>query len=272
MMKKKYWILSLIGAFALLLNPSAFTNSGGAPGGSSGSPASNGNTCARSGCHSGGPAQSNENVTITTDIPTAGFEENTNYSITVNANDGGRNLNTIAFQASVESASGHEGTVAVSNASTTRKIGNYITHTFSGKNASGGQNSWSFDWNSGTAPDQTTVYTAVNFANGNGGTSGDVIVSQSLALTKSQGIGLEAVARQKVALYPNPATDQLTVATQGTSQEPLKIYNLTGQKVLEAGPGNKVDPHHWQINIEGLAAGTYLLKTAEGQTIQFQKK
>jgi hypothetical protein len=270
-MKKKYLTLSLIAGLTLFLGQSAYTNSSGAPGGHSGSPASNGNTCARSGCHSGGPAASAQAITISTDIPATGFAENTTYSITIDGNDGVGTTSVIAFQASVESAAGHAGAVSVSNATTTRKVGDYITHTFSGIGATGGQNSWSFDWNSGTAPDQTTVYTAVNFANGNGGTSGDVIVTETLILTKDVSIGVGEITTQKLAAYPNPAKEQMTVATSEVENQPLQIFDMQGKMVQEINTNAKVDNHHWTVNVANLTPGTYLLKTGSGQTLSFQK-
>jgi hypothetical protein len=270
-MKKKYGTLLLIGAFILFLNPNALTFSSGAPTGSSGSPASGGTSCARSGCHSGGPAQSSETVSIATDIPAAGFEENTNYTVTVTGNDGGRNLGTIAFMASVEDGSGPQGTVAVTNSNTTRKVGDYITHTFGGINATGGQNSWSFDWNSGTAPDQTTVYAAVNFANGNGGTSGDVIVNETLVLTKNQSVGLKTNRVSKAALYPNPAKGDVTLATNEAETENLKVINLNGKTVMEVDVTHKLDAHHWSFNVEALPSGPYFIKGASGLNVRFQK-
>jgi hypothetical protein len=271
-MKKKYFTLSLIAGITFFLGQSAYTNSGGAPGGHSGSPASNGNTCARAGCHNGGPAAAAQTVTISTDIPATGFIENTTYSITIDGDDGVGNTSVIAFQASVESSSGHAGAVSVSNANTTRKIGDFITHTFSGIGATGGQNSWSFDWNSGTAPDQTTVYAAVNFANGNSGTSGDVIVAETLVLTKDVSIGVGEITTQKLAAYPNPAKEQMTVATSVVEDQPLQIFNMQGKMVQEINTTAKVDNHHWTVSVVNLSPGSYLLRTGSGQTLTFQKK
>jgi hypothetical protein len=71
-MKKRFTlVLSLLVAGGMAIdmnNRTAHGNSSGAPAGNSGSPA-DGNTCARSGCHLGGPSQTDETVSITGNIP-----------------------------------------------------------------------------------------------------------------------------------------------------------------------------------------------------------
>lgn len=262
-MKKN--VLLLTAAFSLFFAFRAITNSSGAPAGSAGSPASNG-TCGRAGCHNG-PSQSTETVTINTDIPTNGFEENTTYNINVTANDGGRALSRIGFQAGVEDGNGAAGTINVTDANRTRKAGSFITHTFTGINASNGGNSWTFEWNSGNAPDGSTVYTAVNFADGTGGTSGDVIVTRSLSLTKNNSIGIAEASKTALHLYPNPAKHQLTVAGVDRPQGAWQILNLSGQVVRTVEP--QLGAQHWQIDIRGLRSGGYFLQTEGGERALF---
>ena len=75
-MKKFALLFALIG----IVNYS-YTNSGGSPGGKSGSPASNGQTCAGGYCHGGGSATGNELVDIQVDVtPYAG---SSNYSVPI---------------------------------------------------------------------------------------------------------------------------------------------------------------------------------------------
>lgn len=157
----------------------ALTYSGGAPSGRSGSPASNGNTC--SGCHSGGQLTSVHTITISSNIPAAGFVPNTTYLITVTNATG--SYPKSGFQASVES-SGHKGTLTANTGSQVVSS-SYVTHVSSSNSASNGQATWTFNWNSGSAPDGTTIYVAGLFADGNGGTSGDAVKTQSLVLTRT---------------------------------------------------------------------------------------
>lgn len=265
-MKKKY-VFVLTAALGIFMVQDAYTNSGGAPSGN-GSP-SNGASCDRAGCHNG-PAVAGQTVSISTNIPANGFKEDSIYQITISANNNGSGTDRMGFAATVESASGHEGTIIVSDASNTQKIGTRITHTFAGISGSGGQNSWTFDWNAGQAPDQTTVYTAVNFANQNGSTSGDVIISQSFALNKNLGIGMEEVALNKIAAYPNPAIDLLTVSSSTKLSGPFKVLSTDGKSMpIEA---LEQAANHWELEVGHLPSGLYILSDNAGNQIRFTKQ
>ncbi|MBI1315369.1 T9SS type A sorting domain-containing protein [bacterium] len=156
--------------------------SGGAQNMVTGSPASGGQTCTN--CHSG-PALSTQTVSISTNIPPAGFQPNTNYTITVTAQANGAAVGKIGFMSSVEGGGSHQGTISSTSTDTWLPIANFITHTSSGNTPSAGSRTWTFQWNSGSAPSGTTIYTAVNFADGTGGTGGDVITTAQLSLTQA---------------------------------------------------------------------------------------
>lgn len=266
-MKKKYlYVLST--ALALFIAQDAFTSSGGSPSGNSGSPASNGNTCARSGCHSTGTA-AGQTISITTDIPAGGFMEDSIYSITVTANNGGASSDRMGFMASVESPSGHTGNLQITDAARTKKAGSYVTHTFSGIAGSNGENIWNFDWDAQQSPDQSTVYVAVNFSNNNGTTSGDVILTESLVLSKGSGIGLQELKRESMSAYPNPAVDQLVVAGEEFIA-PYVVLNAAGMRVKELKLVNR-EGQHWYFNVSDLKTGVYLIQDSEGRGIRFTK-
>ncbi len=219
--KKLSVLFATIGAS--LISYQGFTNSSGAPSGRTGSPQSS-STCATAGCHTSGSI-TNQTVSITTTIPASGYQANTNYTVTVTANDGSSGAGTIGFQASVEDAMGHVGTL--SSPSTGAQInGSYATHTFSGNSSSMGVNTWTFTWNPGANPPaNATVYTAINFANGNGGTSGDNIATQTLALS------------QFVAMPAAPCSQPFfSEYIEGSSNNKgFEIYNPTGAP-LDLGP------------------------------------
>ncbi|MDP4629347.1 MAG: T9SS type A sorting domain-containing protein [Schleiferiaceae bacterium] len=235
-------------ALALLAIASlpALTNSNGPSGGKSGSPASNGQTC--SGCHSGASITT-QSISITSDIPATGFEPNTNYLITVTNLTGGVSHLKSGFQASVES-SGHQGSVT---AGTGTKVvsSSYVTHNSSSNSVVNGQASWNFVWNSGSAPNATTIYAAGLFANGNGTTSGDAVATQSLVLTRSSlGFGEEQLA---VRTYPNPADGSITLEMpEGLSV--VRVFSLSGAEVFRAPgfDGMRIATIDWP-------AGTYVL-------------
>lgn len=242
-------------ALALLAIASlpALTNSNGPSGGRSGSPASSGNTC--SGCHSGASITT-QSISITSDIPATGFEPNTNYLITVTNSMNGVNHLRSGFQASVES-SGHQGSLTA--ATGTRVVSSsYVTHNSSSNSVVNGQASWNFVWNSGSAPNATTIYVAGLFANGNGATSGDAVATQSLVLTRSSlGFGEEQFT---VRAYPNPADASITLEMpEGLSV--VRVFSMTGAEVFRAPgfDGMRISTSDWP-------SGTYIidLRHADG--------
>ena len=253
-MKKRYAIL----AFALATLP-ALTNSSGPSGGKSGSPASGSQTC--SSCHSGASI-STQTVNITTDIPATGFVPNTNYLITVTNATGGASNPKSGFQASVESA-GHQGSLT---AGTGSKVvnSNFVTHTSSGNSVSNGQAAWTFTWNSGNAPDGTTIYVASMFANGNNATSGDAVTTQTLGLTRST-LSVDE-PQLAVGLMPNPARDFVTLdLPQGLMV--VRAYSLTGAEVYRATgiDGMQIPTAEWP-------AGTYLIDVRHADGRQFRER
>ncbi|WP_297334367.1 T9SS type A sorting domain-containing protein [Flavobacterium sp.] len=64
----------------------------------------------------------------------------------------------------------------------------------------------------------------------------------------------------KLTVYPNPASDVVTISIDNAPAASVAVYSLTGQKVLQGSTG--------QLNIASLSAGMYLIKaeTAEGKS------
>lgn len=70
-------------------------------------------------------------------------------------------------------------------------------------------------------------------------------------------------------IYPNPATDILTVTTENNPIEKLTVYSVAGMKVLEQ---NTIEN---SIDVSALKTGTYFLEiiSSEGKSVQkFIKK
>ena len=259
-MKKNTVLRLALGAGFVLSGTYAFTNSGGGQTGLSGSPLSNNATCNQ--CHSGGSNQG-QAVAITTDIPPAGFVPNTNYTVTIAAS--GNPANSFGYMASVEGAGQHQGTKTALNNESSVNSSNWVNHTGLGNTGSGGSKQWSFTWNSGTAPDQTTIYAAVNFANGNGNTLGDLILTGNLVLSKAPGVGVDENGIASLGVYPNPAGNVTTWKfNRPTSIQEVQVYNLSGSvvKVLDAGlfsgPMDEIP-----VDLSGLAPGQYILRVQQ---------
>lgn len=252
----------LVGGVTLVVLPEAISNSTGAPAGRSGGPSVSGATCAAVGCHSG-PAASSQTISVSTDIPASGFVENTSYTITVTANTGGASHPAIGFQASIENASGtHQGTISAGSGSQLVGVGGkYITHT-TGGGVSGGMKSWTFTWNSGTAENNSTLYMAANFANGNGNTTGDVIITDTEVFTKASGIGLEEAVRPEIRLFPNPAIDRARLEVKGGNGKPAAdLLDLNGRFLTMAA---EVSPTEVEFDLSEVPAGVYLVHWSKG--------
>jgi hypothetical protein len=82
--------------------------------------------------------------------------------------------------------------------------------------------------------------------------------------------GVKGFDKKAVAVYPNPANSTLNI-TAGDVMESIQIFNLMGQKVMEAA----VNQNTTTLNISGLNSGMYIITaTVNGQqsTTRFVKQ
>ena len=210
-MKRKLSVVFTL-MFALFIGYQGFTFSSSAPQNRNGSPASNGNTCGTGGCHSGG-STANKTVTISSNIPATGYVANTTYTINVAVNSGSTTTSTIGFSASVEDATGHQGTISSPGSGAQLTGTNFVSHTSSGTTAMMGTRTWTFDWNPGANPSSTaTVYAVGNFTNNNGGTSGDAVVTSSMMFSQASAVSIPAYTVSQInGLDANFSPDSLGV-------------------------------------------------------------
>ena len=173
-MRKFFFLLPVLAVPVVLILMSYHT---GSPGGRTGSPGDNGNTC--TGCHTG--AANNAFAWITTNVPASGYVGGETYTITATGTHVGVVL--FGFELTVEDSQGNKvGTLQLTNTTRTKFTngGDAVTHTDNGITPAGNSNSWSMNW---VAPASSTgtigIYAAFNAANGNGSTSGDVIYKSS---------------------------------------------------------------------------------------------
>ena len=256
-MKKHYFFKVL-----LLMIPisaiSLMSYSGGITGAYSGSPGDGGSSCTA--CHSGS-ANLGASASITTNIPSDGYELNTDYTITVNSTSSSSKL---GFQLTAENGSNTKVGSFIAG-SGTRVSGQRITQ--STPSTSG---DWSFTWKSpATNEGNVTFYTAVNATNGNGGTSGDQVVLAN----KSVGVlGISEAKRLHFEMFPNPASENLTIQLpSGSKNASVVFYDYIGRTALT----QKVSQTNNQINVQKLSSGVYIIKVlADGKigTQKFVKK
>lgn len=240
--------------FLLIFALPAWTNKAGAPTGKSGSPQSNSQTCTA--CHFANPVTT-QTISVSTNIPAAGYVDNTDYTITVKMKGNGGNHSIMGFTASVEDPNGHQG--IMSSGSNSQISGaNYASHTISSVNASGDSATWDFIWNSGTAPDSTKIYIAGNFANNDGGTGGDVIATHVETLLRSH-VSLGEVDAIELKVIPRPSSGTLWIdAAQANSYGTMHIMDLAGRQVFSSD-WTPSDAQGRELWIPTLAKGNYVL-------------
>ena len=266
---------ALLFAFIGIVNYS-YTNSGGSPGGKSGSPASNGQTCSGGYCHGGGSPNGNELIDIQVDVtPDAGMS---NYSDTIRDSIQTRvyldvaaaGSSKIGFSASIEDASGnHIGTLSTPSSTNTKiTSSNFVTHKSSSTAVSNNAISWVWDWDTGNMGDSVTIYVAVNYTNSNGTTSGDYVVTASKTLYPGLVMGrAENHMQSALKVYPSPATAYITVKAEGLKE--VRLYNTIGRFLSMdqswSATGND------QFDISSLPRGNYILHALfKDGTIQYK--
>lgn len=244
----------------------------GAPSSVAGAPGDNGKTCAKNGCHPGNATAIFD--AITSDVPVTGYEPGTTYTITASITD--PSLVKFGFEISPQSASGTLlGTMSILDAVTTKftsSSNKYITHTSNGNYFPNHTATWSFNW---TAPvagtGDVTFYGAFDFANNNGGTSGDIIYTSTLVIPEAFGTGIHAIAgTQTFNVFPNPAADNATISYTLSQAQPIfiSLFDLSGKGVMEMTREEQAaGTHQFQLPLSAIPSGMYVIKlTAGGQS------
>ena len=85
--------------------------------------------------------------------------------------------------------------------------------------------------------------------------SSNEVFFDNIELYETSELSTKDFSASNVKVYPNPATDKLTIETNNVNLSSIEIYNLLGKKVLEQ---NKLSNN--TINISNLSNGVYMLK------------
>ncbi len=96
----------------------------------------------------------------------------------------------------------------------------------------------------------------------------NVCIEQPQLAVYKNATGITETPLKHMQVYPNPATDQLTITGDGLRE--IVITDLTGRSLLhfETGP---VNSYHLSLANAGLPAGTYLLYLAGADTKEIHK-
>ncbi|MEI8047889.1 MAG: T9SS type A sorting domain-containing protein [Bacteroidota bacterium] len=74
--------------------------------------------------------------------------------------------------------------------------------------------------------------------------------------------GTEEVKAEGLNVFPNPASDQLTISFVDATSTALtvKIFNQLGKEVYKSSATNSADHSQMQIDISHLNSGTYIVQ------------
>ena len=259
--KQLFLVISSLVCAIIIFNPQTYvvSNSSAPPSGKTGSVGDNGATC--TGCHGGSAIPASG--WVTSDIPIAGYAPGTTYTINVIATHSG--ALEIGFEATAENSSGtNVGSLIVTDPTRTAIVGtDYIGHITDGViPIAADVNAWSFDWTApGSGTGDVTFYAAINAANGDNATGGDVIYTSTLAVQEDAGAPtgiIEDKGYLDVSVYPNPASVLLYVDLgQGWRNfSDIIVYDIKGAIVLNE---SIIKDEVVCLNVESLKSGTYFV-------------
>jgi photosystem II stability/assembly factor-like uncharacterized protein len=163
-------------------------------------------------------------------------------------------------------------TISISGAAPVMCIGDNITLTASGAST--------YSWYPGNIGGQTYTYTSstatVATYTVNGKSSSGCVSSETVTITVSDCVGIDQVnsGKEVFAVYPNPASNKVTVkATRNSAIDiQMEVLDVSGKLVLSQDAGFKKDKNEAQINISSLSHGVYFLKlkTSDGNSQQIK--
>ena len=257
MKRINYLLFSLLAFFTLTAGVMYHS---GTPGGKTGSPA-DGSSCTQ--CHTGTPVT--QTGWISSDIPVDGYVPGETYTVALIGSHPG--AAKYGFEMTSEDGSNSKmGVFTVTNSTTTQLFNdNSITHTAGGNAPVNDGFDYSFSWTAPTiGTGEVTFYAAVNAANGNGSSQGDVIYLTSQAVSEEIITGIGDVVAHDFSIYPNPATDVLNISFPDGDIGLMSIFNVTG-KLMRSETVNDGS----QFSLTELSKGVYfVMVSSNGNTFK----
>src|SRR6218665_182200 len=77
----------------------------------------------------------------------------------------------------------------------------------------------------------------------------------SFTLTVDDALGVKENAKQQIAIYPNPALNEITIKGNLDHNDAITIYNMLGQKAMEKA----IDSNEQKIDVSKLPSGVYTI-------------
>lgn len=252
-------IFSLLAGFLLVTGADILKKAGRA--GNTGSPGEK--NCGE--CH-GSNNQSGGSISITSNIPASGYKPDSTYTVEVTVARAGLGLFGMGVECLTNSTNANAGLFIITNANETQILtaGNgrkNVTHKLNGGAASNSK-TFTFDWKAPVAGTGTvTFYGAGVAGNGNNNDSGDFPYFSTLSATENTTSALDlSVQNQLVSLYPNPATDWMSVKNQEGKVKSIAIYDLNGKVVLQQNIDTQT-----KLFVKPLPSGLYAVRCLDGQ-------
>jgi hypothetical protein len=217
-------------------------------------------TCQQSGCHGGGSFAGTVTITGVPDT----VLPNTTYPITLkntsNATRAGFELtcldNANAKCGTLTSAAG----VSIGTGAASKQYARQSAP----KTLSGGAASWTFNWKSPAAASGNVAkfYFVSLCANGNGGTSGDNVLTGTKQVVLATPSGTEETKlAESIKVFPVPAKDVMNIQLPDQKIGALSLFDMAGHQVLSA----QLETAN-TLNISQLPAGRYLARIQVGKT------
>lgn len=104
--------------------------------------------------------------------------------------------------------------------------------------------------------------------------STDNTVLKSILWEKQYGASVEATTfKNNVALFPNPANNVLNVEILAAQRDgvSIEVIDLTGKVVIQVNDVTPINANKYQLNVEGLERGIYLVKITNGDAVTTEK-
>ena len=248
-MMKKNKLLFVALPILLIALISATLNSGGSPGGKTGSPL-DGNNCSQ--CHACTPINM-ENL-ITTDIPETGYIPGTTYTLSFGAANPA--AQKMGFEFTAENNENKAGTFIITNSTVTKLTNgdNAVTHNGV---ANSNAYSWTFDWTAPVAGTGTvTFYGAANTVNGDGLTSGDQVFLSSLIVSENNSSGIKKDQEPELSIFSDYKNGLIKICSDKPFQA-IKIFDMNGKLLISNTSLNRSE---MSINTQMLKKGLYVIE------------
>lgn len=95
-------------------------------------------------------------------------------------------------------------------------------------------------------------------------------LAMQLFRTQAGTQGIDAVIKSRISVYPNPATDQVTVSLDGLAVDEVELYDLAGRKVISCQVS--ADAQSATLSLKGVLPGAYLLRASAKGSMGFTEK